>query len=656
MKHKLLKSLLLLSALVVGSSSVWADVSTLTPTSSTIAPSDDHFTVSYANGGGSTTIWGANSCVRFYAKNTITFESKNEEKITQITFTGTVNANKSGTYPTSMSASVGSITPSTISSTGSTDFSWTYATGATSVTLTIGGTAGNIDLSGGEYVITYTPGAGGSEPSISASNVNIAQDATNGSIAYTLNNATGSVTANVTTGDWLTLGAITASAVPFTCSANTGAERTATVTLSFEGAKDKVVTITQAPKTVATLTFSLDGGSYMQGTTFTLTSAGNTIYYTTDGTAPSNTSTEYNAPVAIAAGKVTYKAIAYDTYGNASTVKTCTYTGIAPATLPFSWTGTSTAGKSNLGSVTGVAGYSLGSDYAASNAPYRLKFEAVNNYVTIYTDAKPENVYFTVKLLGGKCDTGSKIKVQGSADGLTFDDIEEFTMQGAANKEFEFTTSNAFAATHRAVKLVMSSKDQNVGVGTISIVGSSLPATLNASGYATFASVFPLDFSSISGFTAWKITGANSSTKAITLSQITGTVAAGTGIFLQGTASATVNIPVAASGTDISATNLLEGITTATAVTANQYYGLSGTKFVKVNAGTVPAGKALLPTSAVTSSVKEFTFDFDETPDGIVSPLGETEEGAGAIYNLAGQRLQKMQKGINIVNGKKILK
>ena len=26
-----------------------------------------------------------------------------------------------------------------------------------------------------------------------------------------------------------------------------------------------------------------------------------------------------------------------------------------------------------------------------------------------------------------------------------------------------------------------------------------------------------------------------------------------------------------------------------------------------------------------------------------------------AIYNIAGQRLQKMQKGINIVNGKKVL-
>jgi hypothetical protein len=27
-----------------------------------------------------------------------------------------------------------------------------------------------------------------------------------------------------------------------------------------------------------------------------------------------------------------------------------------------------------------------------------------------------------------------------------------------------------------------------------------------------------------------------------------------------------------------------------------------------------------------------------------------------AIYNLAGQRMSKMQKGINVVNGKKILK
>ena len=38
-----------------------------------------------------------------------------------------------------------------------------------------------------------------------------------------------------------------------------------------------------------------------------------------------------------------------------------------------------------------------------------------------------------------------------------------------------------------------------------------------------------------------------------------------------------------------------------------------------------------------------------------VSPLGETKEGA-AIYNLSGQRLQKMQNGINIIGGHKVLK
>ena len=43
-----------------------------------------------------------------------------------------------------------------------------------------------------------------------------------------------------------------------------------------------------------------------------------------------------------------------------------------------------------------------------------------------------------------------------------------------------------------------------------------------------------------------------------------------------------------------------------------------------------------------------------ETITSIASPLGET--GEGAIYNLAGQRMNKMQKGINIVGGRKVFK
>ena len=47
--------------------------------------------------------------------------------------------------------------------------------------------------------------------------------------------------------------------------------------------------------------------------------------------------------------------------------------------------------------------------------------------------------------------------------------------------------------------------------------------------------------------------------------------------------------------------------------------------------------------------------DIDETITGI-ERVPEVQDGSEAtIYNLAGQRLGKTQKGINIVNGKKIL-
>ena len=55
------------------------------------------------------------------------------------------------------------------------------------------------------------------------------------------------------------------------------------------------------------------------------------------------------------------------------------------------------------------------------------------------------------------------------------------------------------------------------------------------------------------------------------------------------------------------------------------------------------------------SPVKEFlNFDFGEDADGIQTLSDSSLKGEN-IYNLAGQRLQKMQKGINIVNGKKVL-
>ena len=89
-------------------------------------------------------------------------------------------------------------------------------------------------------------------PVINADNVDIAYDATEGSITFTIDNPVDGGTLSASTeDDWITLGNETASPISFTCAANDGAARTATVTLTYtyndpEETVTKDVTITQA--------------------------------------------------------------------------------------------------------------------------------------------------------------------------------------------------------------------------------------------------------------------------------------------------------------------------------------------------------------------------------------------------------------------------
>ena len=67
---------------------------------------------------------------------------------------------------------------------------------------------------------------------------------------------------------------------------------------------------------------------------------------------------------------------------------------------------------------------------------------------------------------------------------------------------------------------------------------------------------------------------------------------------------------------------------------------------------TVKANRCYL--TAPAAGVKAFFFSDDEAT-GIEMVNGQWSMVNGPVYNLAGQRLGKMQKGINIVNGKKVL-
>ena len=79
-------------------------------------------------------------------------------------------------------------------------------------------------------------------PVINASDVTLAYDATSGEIAYTIDNpVTGATVAANTTAEWLTIGTV-GETVPFTCTVNEGAERTATVSLTYTYGDNETVT------------------------------------------------------------------------------------------------------------------------------------------------------------------------------------------------------------------------------------------------------------------------------------------------------------------------------------------------------------------------------------------------------------------------------
>ena len=92
-------------------------------------------------------------------------------------------------------------------------------------------------------------------------------------------------------------------------------------------------TITPA-ETVATPTFSPVGGEYTeaQNVTISCTTSGATIYYTTNGTTPTTSSSIYSSAIAISA-TTTIKAIAVKAGMTTSSVASATYTINTPATV-----------------------------------------------------------------------------------------------------------------------------------------------------------------------------------------------------------------------------------------------------------------------------------------------------------------------------------
>lgn len=206
------------------------------------------------------------------------------------------------------------------------------------------------------------------------------------------------------------------------------------------------------------------------------------------------------------------------------------------------------------------------------------------------------------------------------------------------------------------------------GSGTPSAVGyrfnveevTTLPVTLTDIDNHGFASFYtPVGISSLpEGVKAYIATISGTRVQFTEISDIP----ANTGVILympECTANTTVNLTIGEASSSTEG-NILTGVTATTTLgdqnVMTMQNGSNGLGFYKYNGTNLNGFKVYIEITSAMSGVKSFVFDFDDDATGINSIDNEQLTIDNAIYNVAGQRLNKMQKGINIVNGKKILK
>ena len=186
---------------------------------------------------------------------------------------------------------------------------------------------------------------------------------------------------------------------------------------------------------------------------------------------------------------------------------------------------------------------------------------------------------------------------------------------------------------------------------------TSVTVGLNGDGAGTYYATLCVPYSyTISGATAYTL---ERSGDWLIPTAIDGTVPAGTPVLLKGT-SATATLTI---GTDYVVlpvgTTVLTGTYLEKEIDGSTDYvlGINGgvVGFYHWDSNTLAANRAFLDIPA--AGVKSFALMFDEEDATGIKTLDDVQGTTNdVIYNVAGQRMSRMQKGINIINGKKILK
>jgi len=191
----------------------------------------------------------------------------------------------------------------------------------------------------------------------------------------------------------------------------------------------------------------------------------------------------------------------------------------------------------------------------------------------------------------------------------------------------------------------------NLEMDYVYVAKKNISAEITSAGWATIYTPYALNFAG-TGLTAYT---ASLSGSTVTLTAVDN-VPANTGVVLKGAAK-TYEIPVIASSE--TAKGDLLGSTTDVDVStddANVYYvlaknGDADARFAKVSDGSIAAGKAYLKVAK--AGAREFFAISGDDVTAIESV--KAQQMNGEVYNLNGQRVAAPQKGLYIVNGKKVV-
>ena len=198
-------------------------------------------------------------------------------------------------------------------------------------------------------------------------------------------------------------------------------------------------------------------------------------------------------------------------------------------------------------------------------------------------------------------------------------------------------------------------------VAPVYSLGLTESVTVTDAGYATYASTNALDFTE-AGIYAY-IAKADGRT-GVTYERIM-KVPANTGVLLVYDGGTTEGIlKFDGTGADATTGNVFvkgTGATVASVVESTKHnYILNIVNnvlgFYRAAGNTVAANRAYIQIDwSEVGEVKEFiSIDFDSIVDGIGDVRSKMDDVRGEIFNLAGQKMSRLQKGINIVNGKKV--